>query len=222
MLKKIIQRPVLAIVISIVIVFIGSLAIKQLPISQFPQIAPTTVNIFVAYPGASADALVKSTLIPLERSINGVQGMRYIASDATSAGEATIRVIFEPGTDPNQAVVRVKTRVDQVMPLLPPLVQREGVVITPIQPSMLMYVNLYSKDKNADQKFLYNYADINVLSELKRVNGVGSGDILGTREYAMRIWLKPDRMLAYKISTDEVMEALSSQSLEASPGKTGE
>jgi len=112
MLKKIIQRPVLAIVISIVIVFTGTLAIKQMPISQFPQIAPTTVSIFVAYPGASADALVKSTLIPLEQSINGVQGMRYITSDATSAGEATVNIIFEPGTDPNQAVVRVKTRVD--------------------------------------------------------------------------------------------------------------
>src|SRR5690554_1611652 len=111
MFSNILHRPVLAIVISILIVFTGVLAIFQLPISQFPQIAPTTVNIFVAYPGASADVLVKSTLIPLERSINGVQGMRYIVSDATSAGEATIRVIFEPGTDPNQAVVRVKTRV---------------------------------------------------------------------------------------------------------------
>src|SRR5690606_18053968 len=129
-----IQRPVLAIVISIVIVFIGGLAIKQLPISQFPQIAPTTVNIFIAYPGSNADVLVKSTLIPLEQSINGVEGMRYITSDATSAGEATISIVFEPGTDPNQAVVRVKTRVDQVMPLLPELVQREGVIITPIQP----------------------------------------------------------------------------------------
>src|SRR5690606_25185614 len=143
MFNKFIQRPVFAIVISIMIVFVGSLAIKQLPISQFPQIAPTTVNVFIAYPGSSADVLVQSTLINLENAINGVQGMRYIATDATSAGEATLRVIFEPGTDPDQAVVRVKTRVDQVMPLLPELVQREGVVVSPIQPSMLMYVNLY-------------------------------------------------------------------------------
>lgn len=138
MFSKIIHRPVLAIVLSIVIVFIGMLAIKQLPIAQFPQIAPTTVSIFVAYPGSNADVLTKSTLIPLEKSINGVQGMRYISSDATSAGEATINIIFDPGTDPDQATVRVKTRVDQVMPLLPELVQREGVIITPIQPSMLM------------------------------------------------------------------------------------
>jgi len=150
MFKKFIKRPVLAIVISVIIVFTGTLAIKQLPISQFPQIAPTTVNIFIAYPGSSAEVLVNSTLIPLETAINGVQGMRYIASDATSAGEATVRIIFEPGTDPNQAVVRVKTRVDQVMPLLPELVQREGVIITPIQPSMLMYVNLSSSNKNDD------------------------------------------------------------------------
>jgi HAE1 family hydrophobic/amphiphilic exporter-1 len=148
-----IHRPVLAIVISVLLVFMGMLAINQLPTSQFPDIAPTTVNIFIAYPGSNADVLTKSTLIPLERSINGVQGMRYIASDATSAGEATIRVIFEPGTDPNEAVVRVKTRVDQVMPLLPILVQREGVIITPIQPSMLMYVNLTAPTRKRMRNF---------------------------------------------------------------------
>jgi HAE1 family hydrophobic/amphiphilic exporter-1 len=146
MFKNILFRPVLAIVISVVIVFVGLLSMRQLPTEQFPQIAPTTVNIAIFYPGASADVLIKSTLIPLEQSINGVIGMRYIVSDATSAGEATVRVIFDPGTDPNEAVVRVKTRVDQVMPLLPDLVQREGVVITPVLPSMLMYVNLYSTD----------------------------------------------------------------------------
>lgn len=221
MFKKIIHRPVLAIVISIIIVFTGSLAIKQLPISQFPQIAPTTVNIFIAYPGASADVLVKSTLIPLERSINGVPGMRYISSDATSAGEATVQVIFEPGTDPNQAVVRVKTRVDQIMPLLPPLVQREGVVITPIQPSMLMYVNLYSKDKNADQKFLYNYANVNMIPEIERIKGIGRAQILGSRQYAMRVWLKPDRMRAYNLDAEEVLKAMEEQSIIGRPGRLG-
>lgn len=221
MFGRIIHRPVLAIVISIIILFTGALAIVQLPISQFPQIAPTTVNIFIAYPGSSADVLVKSTLIPLERSINGVQGMRYISSDATSAGEATIRVVFEPGTDPNQAVVRVKTRVDQVMPLLPPLVQREGVIITPIQPSMLMYVNLYSKDKDTDQKFLYNYANVNMIPELQRIKGIGRANILGSRQYAMRVWLKPDRMRAYNISAEEVLEAMQEQSIIGRPGRLG-
>jgi HAE1 family hydrophobic/amphiphilic exporter-1 len=221
MFSKILRRPVLAIVISLVIVFTGILAINQLPISQFPQIAPTTVNIFIAYPGSSAEVLINSTLIPLEQSINGVEGMRYIASDATSAGEATIRVIFEPGTDPNQAVVRVKTRVDQVMPLLPPLVQREGVIITPIQPSMLMYVNLYSKDKNTDQKFLYNYANVNMIPELQRIKGIVRAQILGSRQYAMRVWLKPDRMRAYQLSAEEIMEAMEEQSIIGRPGRLG-
>jgi HAE1 family hydrophobic/amphiphilic exporter-1 len=204
------------------IVFMGSLAITQLPTSQFPDIAPTTVNIFIAYPGASADVLVKSTLITLENSINGVQDMRYIATDATSAGEATLRVIFEPGTDPNEAVIRVKTRVDQVMPLLPELVQREGVVITPIQPSMLMYVNLYSKNKSMDEKFLYNYASVKMIPEINRVKGVARSQILGSRTYAMRIWLNPDRMRAYNVSTEEVMKALGEQSIVGRPGRIGQ
>ncbi|MEO9476062.1 MAG: efflux RND transporter permease subunit [Cyclobacteriaceae bacterium] len=219
--SRIIHRPVLAIVISVVLLFTGTLAINHLPISQFPQIAPTTVNIFIAYPGSNAEVLVNSTLIPVERAINGVQGMRYISSDATSAGEATIRVIFEPGTDPNQAVVRVKTRVDQVMPLLPPLVQREGVIITPIQPSMLMYVNLYSTNKDDDEKFLYNYANVNMIPEIQRIKGIARAQILGSRQFAMRVWLKPDRMRAYRISAEEVMEAMQEQSIIGRPGRLG-
>ncbi|NVJ64582.1 MAG: efflux RND transporter permease subunit, partial [Flavobacteriaceae bacterium] len=221
MFKKFIHRPVLAIVISVIIVFTGMLAIKQLPISQFPQIAPTTVNIFIAYPGSSSDVLVKSTLIPLETAINGVQGMRYIASDATSAGEGTVRVIFEPGTDPNLAVIRVKTRVDQVMPLLPELVQREGVIINPVQPSMLMYINLFSDKNNNDEKFLYNYAYTKIIPELQRINGIASAQILGSRKYAMRVWLKPDRMRAYNVSAEEVLEAMEDQSILARPGRMG-
>ncbi|MEQ9102823.1 MAG: efflux RND transporter permease subunit [Imperialibacter sp.] len=222
MFSKIIHRPVFAIVISVIIVFVGSLAIKQLPISQFPQIAPTTVSIFIAYPGSSADVLVKSTLITLENSINGVQGMRYMTTDATSAGEATVTIIFEPGTDPNQAVIRVKTRVDQVMPLLPELVQREGVIITPIQPSMLMYVNLYSTEEGLDEKFLYNYANVKMIPEINRINGVARTQILGSRTYAMRVWLNPDRMRAYNISIEEVMEALGEQSIIGRPGRIGQ
>ncbi|MFN8349787.1 MAG: efflux RND transporter permease subunit [Spirosomataceae bacterium] len=222
MFNQFIRRPVFAIVISVMIVFIGILAIEKLPISQFPDIAPTTVNIFIAYPGASADVLVKSTLITLEQAINGVQDMRYIATDATSAGEATLRIIFEPGTDPNDAVIRVKTRVDQVMPLLPELVQREGVIITPIQPSMLMYVNLYSKEKSIDEKFLFNYATVKMIPELQRTKGVARAQILGSRRYAMRIWLNPDRMRAYNISTEEVMKAVGEQSIIGRPGRIGQ
>ncbi|KAA2218824.1 efflux RND transporter permease subunit [Maribacter flavus] len=222
MFSKFIKRPVLAIVISVIIVFVGLLSIKQLPISQFPEIAPTTVNIFIAYPGSSADVLVKSTLIPLETAINGVQGMRYIASDATSAGEATIRIIFEPGTDPDQAVVRVKTRVDQVMPNLPDLVQREGVIITPIQPSMLMYVNLYSDNVDDHELFLYNYAYTKMIPEIQRIDGIASAQILGSRKYAMRVWLKPDRMRAYNVSAEEILTAMEEQSILARPGRIGQ
>ncbi|MBK8615016.1 MAG: efflux RND transporter permease subunit [Flavobacteriales bacterium] len=222
MFRNFIQRPVLAIVISVLILFVGGLAMKQLPTAQFPEIAPTTVNIFIAYPGSSADVLTKSTIIQLETAINGVQGMRYIASDATSAGEGTIRVIFEPGTDPNEAVVRVKTRVDQVMPNLPLLVQREGVIITPVQPSMLMYVNLYSTGEDADELFLYNYAFTQLIPEIQRIPGVAQAQILGSRKYAMRVWMKPDRMRAYNISAEEVMKAMEEQSLIARPGRLGQ
>lgn len=222
MFSKFIKRPVLAIAISLAIIFMGMLAISTRPISQFPEIAPPRVMVFIAYPGSSADVLVNSTLIPLERAINGVQGMQYIISDATSAGEATIQVVFEPGTDPNAAVVNIKTRVDQVMNNLPPLVQREGVIITPIQPSMLMYVNLFSTDKNADEKFLYNYSNVHILPELQRIRGMGRAQILGSRQFAMRIWLKPDRMRAYNISTDEVMDAINEQSVIGRPGRLGQ
>ncbi|MCS3799604.1 efflux RND transporter permease subunit [Niastella sp. OAS944] len=222
MFNKFIQRPVLSIVISLIIVFLGALAIMGLPVTQFPTISPPKVNVTADYPGANGELMTKAVLIPLERAINGVPGLKYMASDAGNDGEATIQVVFNLGTDPNVASLNVQNRVASVVNKLPPLVVREGVKITREESNMLMYVNLYSDDPNTDQKFLFNFADINVLSELKRVDGVGYADILGNREYSMRIWLKPDRMLAYKISADEVMEALSSQSLEASPGKTGE
>jgi HAE1 family hydrophobic/amphiphilic exporter-1 len=222
MFSKFIQRPVLSIVISLIIVFLGFLAMRGLPVTQFPSISPPKVNITAEYPGANGELMIKSVIIPLERAINGVPGMKYMASDAGNDGEATIQVIFNLGTDPNQASVNIQNRVASVVNKLPPLVVREGVKITREESNMLMYINLFSKDPKTDQKFLYNFADINILSELRRVDGVGVADILGTREYAMRIWLKPDRMLAYKISADEVLEALNQQSLEASPGKTGE
>ncbi|RQO32446.1 hydrophobe/amphiphile efflux-1 family RND transporter [Taibaiella sp. KBW10] len=222
MFNKFIQRPVLSIVISLIIVFLGILAMTNLPVTQFPSISPPKVNVTADYPGANGELMIKSVIIPLERALNGVPGMKYMTSDAGNDGEATIQVVFNLGTDPNQAALNVQNRVASVVNKLPPLVVREGVKITREESNMLMYVNLYSKDPNTDQKFLFNFADINVLAELRRVNGVGVADILGNREYAMRIWLKPDRMLAYKISADEVMEALSAQSLEASPGKTGE
>jgi HAE1 family hydrophobic/amphiphilic exporter-1 len=164
-----IKRPVMAIVLSLLFLFMGLLAIKSLPISQFPDIAPPRVMISLAFPGASADVLVQSSLITIERAINGVPGMKYIVSDATSAGEAVIQVLFDLSVDPNIAMVNVKTRLDQVMSRLPKLVQLEGVIVERVQPSMLMYINLYSKDKNADQKLLFNYALAYVIPEVQRV-----------------------------------------------------
>ena len=222
MFKNFIKRPVMAIVVSLIIIFLGLLSIKTLPISQFPEIAPPRVLITLAYPGASAEVLEKSSLIPLERAINGVPGMRYIVSDATSAGEATIQVLFDLGTDPNEAVVNVKNRVDKVINTLPELVQLEGVIVQVVQPSMLMYINLYSEDKHADEKFLYNYANVNIIPEIQRIKGISTAQILGNRNYAMRIWLNPDRMRAYNVSTDEVMKAMADQSLIGRPGRLGQ
>jgi len=222
MFNKFIKRPVLSIVISLIIVLLGAIAMKQLPVTQFPVISPPKVNISAEYPGANSELMIKAVVIPLERAINGVPGMKYIASDAGNDGVTSIQVVFELGTDPNIAAVNIQNRVAAVINKLPPSVVREGVKITREESNMLMYINLYSKDTSMDINFLYNYADINVLSELKRVDGVGFADILGNREYAMRIWLKPDRMLAYKISADEVLKALDEQNLEAAPGKIGE
>lgn len=222
MFKNFIKRPVMAIVVSLIIIFLGLLSIKTLPISQFPEIAPPRVLITLAYPGASAEVLEKSSLIPLERAINGVPGMRYIVSDATSAGEATIQVLFDLGTDPNEAVVNVKNRVDKVINTLPELVQLEGVIVQVVQPSMLMYINVYSEDKHADEKFLYNFANVNIIPEIQRIKGISTAQILGNRNYAMRIWLNPDRMRAYNVSTDEVMKAMAEQSLIGRPGRLGQ
>jgi HAE1 family hydrophobic/amphiphilic exporter-1 len=222
MFTKILYRPALAIVISVILLFLGVLGIKTLPVEQFPSVAPPTVQVSIAYPGASANVLVDSVLIPLEQSINGVQNMRYMVSSATSAGEATITIYFEPGTDPNINVVNVQNRVNIMLNRLPPLVVREGILVSQVVPSMLMYVNIYSTDPNADQKDLFNFANVYVMPRLKRIQGMGLPRNLGNRSYAMRIWLNPDRMRAYKISTDEVMKALAEQSMIGSPGRLGQ
>src|SRR5436305_4834276 len=222
MFTKILYRPALAIVISIILVFLGLLGVKTLPIAQFPNIAPPTVYVSVAYPGASANVLVDSVLIPLEQSINGVQTMRYMVADATSAGEATITIYFEPGTDPNINVVNVQNRVNIMLNRLPPLVVREGILVSQVVPSMLMYVNIYSTDPSHDQKFLYNFTSVNVMPVLKRIQGMGIPRNLGNRSFAMRVWLNPDRMRAYKVSNEEVMKALAEQSVIGSPGRLGQ
>ena len=222
MFTNILHRPALAIVISIILLFLGVLGIKTLPIAQFPDIAPPTVMVSISYPGASANVLVESVLIPLEQSINGVQNMRFISSSATSAGEAAIIIYFEPGTDPNINVVNVQNRVNIVLFQLPPLVVREGILVSQVVPSMLMYVNIFSTDKNADQKDLFNFANVYVMPRLKRIKGMGIPRNLGNRIFAMRVWLNPDRMRAYNVSSEDVMKALQEQSMIGSPGRLGQ
>ncbi len=222
MFSKFIRKPVFAIVISIVIVFVGLLAINTLPKSQFPEIAPPMVVVYASYPGASSKVLVDAVLVPLEQAINGVPGMKYMFSTAASSGEANIQIVFNLGEDPNAALVNVQNRIEQMKMRLPPLVQLEGIIVMRLLPSMLMYVNVYSKDTtNVDMKFVFNYTYVNMLAELQRINGIGLARILGSRQYAMRVWLNPDRMRAYNVSSEEVMKAMDQQSIIGSPGRLG-
>lgn len=222
MFSKILHRPALAIVISLIILFLGGLAINTLPISQFPNVAPPSVIVAVSYPGASANVLTDSVLVILEQAINGVQDMRYMASAATSAGEGAIQIIFEPGTDPNVAVLNVNNRIQIVKNRLPKIVELEGIIVQQAMTSMLMYVNVFSTDKDHDQNFLYNFVSVNLLPEIKRTRGVGSANILGNRAYAMRIELNLERMRAYSLSADDVMKAVAEQSMIGSPGRLGQ
>lgn len=222
MLSFFIRRPVMAISMAILLVFTGFLAVQSLPISQFPDIAPPRVTVSLSFPGASADVLIDSAIIPIERAINGVPGMRYLISDATSAGEATIQVLFDLEVDPLQAMMDVKSRLDTTMSRLPSLITLEGIWVQRVQPSMLMSINLFSHDRAADQKFLFNYAYVNVIPEIQRVNGIAQAKILGSRQYAMRIWLNPERMRAYRVSSEDIMRAIGEQSLIGRPGRLGQ
>lgn len=222
MFQKFIHRPVLSIVISVLIVLIGTISLFQLPVTQYPDIAPPEVNVTTKFTGANADAVVKAVITPLERAINGVPGMSYMSSVSGNDGTGVIQIIFKAGVDPDVAAVNVQNRVTSVIDELPEEAIRAGVIVEKVQNSMLMYLNILSEDKELDEKFLYNFVDINVLKELKRIEGVGFAELLGSRDYAMRVWLKPDKMQMYNISADEVIERLKKQNVEAAPGKIGE
>ena len=222
MLTALIRRPVLSGVMSLILTLLGLIALRQLPMTLFPDVAPPEVNVTVEYTGANAETVTKAAIVPLERAINGVPGMKYMSSDAGNDGVGVIQVLFEIGTDSEIAAVNVQNRVNAVMGELPEEVIQNGVKIAKEQNAMLMYLSIHSSNPEHDEKFLYNFADINVLKEIKRVNGVGYADILGAKEYAMRVWLRPDKMSAYQVSADEVLEALDANNLEAAPGKIGE
>ncbi len=222
MTSKFIHRPVLSIVISVLITFLGLIAVTQLPMTQFPDIAPPEVNVTTKYTGANAETCVKAVVTPLERSINGVPGMAYMASVSGNDGTSVIQIIFKAGTDPEIAAVNVQNRVSSVLDELPEEVIKAGVIVEKVQNSMLLYLNVLSDDPETDEKFLYNYTDINLLAELKRIDGVGYAVIMGSTDYAMRVWLNPVKMTNFQISTQEVIQSLRQQNVEAAPGKIGE
>jgi hydrophobe/amphiphile efflux-1 (HAE1) family protein len=222
MFETFIRRPILSLVISLVILLLGVLALFTLPVTQFPDIVPPSVVVTATYNGANADVCTKAVAVPLERAINGVPGMTYMSSVSSNNGVTLIQVFFEVGTDPDQAAVNVQNRVITVLDELPEEVIKAGVTSEKEVNSMLLYLNIMSTDSTADEEFIYNFTDINVLQELKRIDGVGLVDIMGSRDYSMRVWLKPDKLLAYNISTDEIIAGLRRQNIEAAPGSTGD
>lgn len=222
MFKKFIERPVLSTVISIIILILGILGLITLPISQYPEIAPPTVQVTASYMGANAEVVMNSVITPLEEQINGVEGMTYMTSTADNDGTASITINFKLGTNPDLAAVNVQNRVARASSLLPQEVVRAGVTTAKRQSSNLLIFSLYSENPAYDQSFLQNYAAINLLPQIKRVNGVGDAMTFGQMDYTMRIWLKPDVMAAYSLVPDDIREVLAEQNIEAAPGQFGD
>ncbi len=222
MFNKFIERPVLSSVISILIVILGAIGIYTLPVSQYPEIAPPTVSVTASYQGASAEVVMSSVVIPLEEQINGVEGMTYMTSTANNDGTANISIYFKLGTNPDLAAVNVQNRVSRATNLLPLEVTRAGVSTSKRQSSNIMIFTLFSEDPAYDQIFLQNYLNINVIPRIKRVPGVGDATVFGTRDYAMRIWLKPDVMASYSLVPSDISAVLAEQNIEAAPGQLGE
>lgn len=222
MVEMFIRRKVLSLVISILFVLLGIMALLKMPITQFPDIVPPSVTVTAKYTGANAEVSANAVALPLERAINGVPGMTYMSTVTSNDGLTLIQVFFEVGTDPDVAAVNVQNRVTTILDELPEEVIRAGVTTEKEVNSMLMYLNITSTDPSQDEQFIYNFTDINVLQELKRIDGVGRAEIMGQKEYSMRVWLDPQKMAAYSISADEVITSLQKQNISAAPGKVGE
>ena len=220
-LDRFINRPVLSTVISIVIVILGILGLLTLPITQYPDIAPPTVSVRATYTGANAQTVLNSVIAPLEDQINGVENMMYMTSNASNNGSADISIYFKQGTNPDMAAVNVQNRVSMAQGLLPAEVTKIGVTTQKRQNSMLIVFAVYDAEDRYDQKFLENYAKINLIPEVQRVPGVGDANVLGT-DYSMRIWLKPDVMAEYHLVPTDVSTVLAEQNVEAAPGSFGE
>ncbi|MEO6814097.1 MAG: efflux RND transporter permease subunit, partial [Ginsengibacter sp.] len=222
MFKTFIERPVLSTVVSVMIVIIGILAYTGLPVTQYPEIAPPTVTVSASYTGANADVILNNVVVPLEEQINGVEGMTYITSTATNDGAASITVYFKLGTNTDINAVNVQNRVQRAISLLPAEVVQAGVTVSKQQSSNLLFFSLKSDNPDYDATFLSNYANINIVPAIKRINGVGGVNVFGAKDYSMRIWLKPDVMATYGLTPADVVNALSQQNIDAAPGKFGE
>jgi len=224
MFKVFIQRPVLATVISIILVILGVISLIKLPIQQFPDIAPPSVVVSALYPGANAETVLRSVAPSLEESINGVEDMTYMNSTASNDGTLSIAVYFKLGTNPDQAAINVQNRVSQALSHLPAEVIQQGITTSKQHVTFMMGIGLYTEDESKyDQTFVGNYAEINILPELKRIPGVGQASIYGgSKDYSMRVWLNPSQMSAHQVTPDEVTRAIQDKSLEAAPGKFGQ
>lgn len=222
MLKTFIERPVLSTVISILITILGILGLMSLPVEQYPEIAPPTVQVTATYTGANAETVLNSVVIPLEEEINGVEGMTYMTSSAANDGSANISVFFELGVNPDIAAVNVQNRVARATSKLPQAVIQTGVTTLKSQTSALMFLSLYSKNPEYDGTFVQNYAKINLVPKLQRVKGVGQVNVFGAKDYSMRIWIDPEKMATYNLAPKDIQAALQEQNVEAAPGKFGE
>ena len=220
-LDNFINRPVLSTVISILIVILGAIGLATLPITQYPDIAPPTVSVRATYTGASASTVLNSVIAPLEEQINGVENMMYMTSTASNTGSGDISIYFKQGTDPDMAAVNVQNRVSMAQGLLPAEVTKVGVTTQKRQTSMLVVFSLYDETDTYTDAFIENYAKINLIPQVQRVQGVGDASVMG-QDYSMRIWLKPDVMAQYKLIPSDVSTALAEQNIEAAPGQFGE
>src|SRR5690606_2641414 len=213
-----IQRPIFAAVLSVLILLVGSLAYFSLPTSQFPDVAPPTIEVTASYPGANAKTLSQTVASPLEKEINGVEDMIYMTSQSSAAGRVIVRIAFEPGTDLDKAQVQVQNRVALAEPRLPESVRRLGITTKKVSPNMLMLISLYSPNNTYDQTYIANYAVIQLKDELARIKGIGDIQLFGAAEYAMRIWLDPDKIASLDLTASEVLTALRSQNSQIASG----
>jgi len=223
MLKRFIERPVLSTVVSIILLLLGILSLFSLPITLFPEIAPPSVQVTAVYPGANAEVVARTVAVPIEEAVNGVENMSYMTSNSSNDGSMNLTVFFKQGTNPDIDAVNVQNRVSRANSQLPPEVIQAGVSTQKIQNSFLMFVGLYSEDSaKYDELFLENYLRINVIPQLQRIPGVAQAQVFSSKDYSMRIWLKPDRLIANNLSPQDVLNAIKDQNLEAAPGRLGQ